>query len=114
MENFNKKKAEIGARIKEIRKKRRMAQEKSAETLMISETRQMSTIERGTTGVSLSPFIDIRKTLETESDYLLFGVTASNAETVLHKYIAKMTPDQLTAALDLVKVYAKSCGIDEV
>lgn len=114
MDDYDKKKVEIGARIQEIRKKRHMTQEILIEKVGIKETQQMSNIERGISGVSLPRFIKICETLEIESDYLLFGVTAAGTETVLHKYIEKMTLDQLTALLELVKVYAKSCGIDEV
>jgi len=42
----------------------------------------------------------------------LFGHTDKSVETVLHDYIKKMNPDQLNNLIELVKVYAKSCGIE--
>mgnify|MGYP002510709152 CR=1 FL=1 len=53
MDDYDKKKVEIGARIQEIRKKRHMTQEILIEKVGIKETQQMSNIERGISGVSL-------------------------------------------------------------
>ncbi len=113
MKRYSKEKAEIGARISEIRQKRKITQEKLAEKAGICNGQQMSAIERGTAGLSLARFKDVCKVLDTEADYLLFGVTAAGTETVLHEYIEKMTPEQLAGLIDLVKIYAKSCGIEE-
>lgn len=113
MIDYEKAKAEIGARIKEIREKRYMTQEVLAEKVNLSTPQQISDIERGIIGVSLERFMNFCQILEIEADYLLFGVSLAGTETVLRKYIEKMMPEQLTGLIDLVKIYAKSCGIDE-
>lgn len=114
MNKYSKDKAEIGARIKEIRVKRKMTQEYLAEKVGISNPQQLSNIECGLAGVSLARFKEICKVLEADANYLLFGITSGNVETVLHNYLKQMTAEQLNNLLDLVKVYAKSCGIDEI
>ena len=73
MNRFNKTNAEIGARIKEIRLKRNLTQEALAEKADISNTQQISNIERGLAGVSIARFKDICKTLNADANYLLFG-----------------------------------------
>lgn len=112
MNNFNQDNAEIGARIREIRLKRHMTQEALAEKANICNPQQMSNIERGLAGFSVARLKDICRVLEVESDYLLFGISASSAETLMHKYIEKMTNTQVENLMELVKLYTKICGID--
>ena len=102
----------IGARIQEIRKKRDLTQENFAEKSGICSSQQVSNIERGVRGCSLNTFIDICQALDFEADYLLFGIRRANVGTQLSKYLEKMTDEQAKYALELVKVYAKSCGIE--
>lgn len=90
-----------------------MTQEVLAEKANICNSQQMSNIERGLAGVSVARFKDICKVLDIEADYLLFGISLNNAETVFHKYLDKMNSSQVENLLELVKVYAKSCGINE-
>jgi transcriptional regulator with XRE-family HTH domain len=114
MYEYGKENAELGARIQEIRLKRNLTQEELAERAGICNAQQMSKIERGMVGLSLARFKDICKVLDIEADYLLFGISITNAETVLNKYVKQMEQEQLNALIDLVKVYAKSCGIKEL
>lgn len=111
MNRFNKTNAEIGARIKEIRAKRNLTQEVLAEKADISNPQQISNIERGLSGISVGKLRDICKVLDVSADYLLFGISSKNVETVLHKFIADMTDEQISNLLEIVKAYAKSCGI---
>lgn len=111
MKNYTKANAEIGTRIQEIRLKRNMTQEVLAEKAGICNAQQMSNIERGLAGLSIPRLKDLCKVLDVEADYILFGNTSNRAETILHKYIEKMTPEQLTNLIELVEVYSKSCGI---
>lgn len=110
MNSYNNK-SEIGSRIQKIRQKRNMTQEYLAEKTNISNAQQISNIERGIAGISLSRFKDICNVLEIESDYLLFGTITEKTETILHTYIKQMTSEQLEILLDIVNAYAKSCGI---
>lgn len=113
MVTYNPENIEIGARIQEIRLKKEMTQEDLAEKAGIGSAQQISNIERGLAGFSVSRLKKICKTLDIEADYLLFGITPSNTETILHQYLEKMTPSQMENLLEIVKAYAKSCGIEE-
>ena len=112
MNKFDKNNAEIGERIKEIRLKRHMTQETLSEKAGICNPQQISNIERGLSGMSIAKFKDICRTLDVDADYILFGVSTHNVETALNKYIKKMTNEQVSNHLEMVKAYAKTCGID--
>ena len=114
MRNYKKENAEIGARIQEIRAKRNMTQEVLAEKAGICNAQQMSSIERGLAGLSISRLKGICKALDIESDYLLFGFTHEKSETILHKYIDKMTSKQLYNLTEIVRLYAQTCGIEDM
>ena len=113
MNKFDKNNAEIGARIKEIRLKRNLTQEAMAEKADICNSQQISNIERGLSGISIGKFKEICRVLDVDADYLLFGVSSRNVETILHKYIEDMTSEQVANLLEMVKAYAKTCGIAE-
>lgn len=112
MKRLNAEYAKIGGRIKEIRLKRNITQEEFAEKANICSGQQVSNIERGVCGISLSKLKDICQVLEIESDYLLFGITSNNAETQLGKYLKQMNDEQIKYVTEFVKLYAKSCGIE--
>ena len=112
MNKFDKNNAEIGERIKEVRLKRGMTQEMLSEKAGVCNPQQISNIERGLSGMSIAKFKDICNALDTDADYILFGVSARNAETVLSKYIGKMTDEQIANLADMVRAYAKTCGIE--
>lgn len=112
MNRFNKTNAEIGARIKEIRLKRNLTQEALAEKADISNTQQISNIERGLSGLSVGKLKDVCIALDIDADYLLFGISSKNVETVLHKFISDMTDEQISNLIEIVKAYAKTCDIN--
>ncbi len=103
---------EVGNRIQEIRLKKKMTQEALAEKANFSSANHVSQVECGVKGISVPKLIELCKVLDVEADYLLFGVKKENAETLISKYLDKMTDEQAEAVLELVKVYAKSCGIE--
>lgn len=103
---------EIGNRIREARIQKGMTQEVLAEKVNFATPQHMSSIECGVKGISVPKLIELCKVLDIEADYLLFGVKKENAETHISKYLDKMTDEQAKAVLELVKVYAKSCGIE--
>jgi len=65
---------EMGLRIKQCRKARKMTQEQLAEAVDISP-HYLYEIERGSKLVSLPILADIALTLQTSMDYLVFGDT---------------------------------------
>lgn len=113
MNKFDKNNAEIGERIKEIRLKRNMTQEALSEKASVCNPQQISNIERGLSGMSIAKFKDICRALDIDADYILFGVSTHNVETILNKYIKKMTNKQVENLVEMVKAYARTCGIEE-
>lgn len=107
-------KIDLGKRIKEFRNKKDITQEAFAEKIDLGTPQQISDIEHGKKGISIPKLMDICEVLGVEADYLLFGVNKSNIDTQFAKYLNHMTDEQLKYALELIKVYAKSCGIDEI
>lgn len=63
---------EMGMRIKQCRKTQNMTQEVLAEKIDIS-AHYMYEIERGMKSVSVSILADLAETLNTSTDYLIFG-----------------------------------------
>ena len=113
MNKLNENNAKIGERIRETRLKRCMTQEMLSEKAGVCNPQQISNIERGLSGMSIAKFKDICTALDIDADYILFGVSTHNVETILNKYIKEMTNEQLTNLLEMVKAYAKTCGIEE-
>lgn len=113
MNKFDSDNAEIGRRIKEIRLKRHMTQKLLSEKAGICNPQQISNIERGLSGVSVAKLKDLCTALDVDADYILFGVSVRSAGSMLDKYIEKMTDEQLANLLEIVKMYAKTCGITE-
>ena len=103
----------IGARIREMRVKRKMTQETFAEKADICSGQHVSNIERGVSGLSISKLMDVCNVLDVEADYLLFGIRTGNVDAQLHKYLKQMTNEQTRYASEFVKVYAKTCGLAE-
>ena len=110
-DRYKKDNAEIGSRVKELREKRKWTQEELAERTGISNSQQVSNIERGLSGMSIPTLKAVCKALDADADYLLFGITAKSTDTVLSKYIKEMTDEQAANLLEMVKAYAKTCGI---
>lgn len=102
----------IGERIKEIRLSKNMTQEMLADKVNLGSAQQISDIERGLCGLSVTKLMEFCKALEIDADYLLFGTATRDAKCSLNKYLSKMTPEQSRCVEDLVSAYAKSCGIN--
>lgn len=101
----------IGARIKTARRNKRYTQEYVAEKLNVS-CQHISDIERGLNGISTPSLMRVCRILEVSSDYILFGticdVSSSNP---INDILNKMTPQQSMYAEEILRTFAKSCGI---
>ena len=73
----------VGERIKELRKKYRLTQEKLAEELNISPV-SMCRIEKGSKGASIDLLVEISNYFNTSLDYLIFGRKVSDLEILLN------------------------------
>lgn len=102
----------IGERIKEIRTKLNITQEALAEMVNLGSGQQISDIERGLCGISITKLIEFCKVLDIDADYLLFGTSSRSKNNPMNKYLSKMTPEQTRCVEQLISTYAKSCGIN--
>ena len=91
-----------------------MTQETLAEKAGICNSQQMSNIERGSAGLSVPRLKAVCRALNIDADYILFGLTTTNAETALHKYIKQMSSEQIDNLMEIIKIYAKTFGIKEI
>ena len=79
---------EIGARISEMRKKRRMTQEELAERMDVS-IQMISNLERGKKAVRPENIVKLCEVLNVSADYVLLGVVSENdIGNVIEKYRA--------------------------
>lgn len=101
----------IGERIKEIRTKLNMTQETLAEQVNLGSGQQISDIERGLCGISITKLIEFCKALDIDADYLLFGTSTRSKNNPINKYLSKMSAEQSRCAEQLISTYAKFCGI---
>ena len=104
--------AAIGERIKEIRTKMNITQEALAEKVSLGGGQQVSDIERGLCGISVTKLIEFCIALNIDADYLLFGTSTRNKNNPMNRYLSKMTAEQSRCAEQLISAYAKSCGIE--
>ena len=103
-------KAELGAKIREVRKECGYTQEKLAEMAEIG-TMYLGEIERGDKMPSLKIFIQIIESLNVSADYILRNELSSGKEYVfdeITKKLDKLTPKQRKAAGDIIDAYIKN------
>lgn len=97
---------EMGMRIKQCRKARKMTQEQLAEYVDISP-HYLYEIERGSKSVSLPILADIAVTLETSLDYLILGTNPNQTEYIytdeLHELLIDMNITQRKNLCRLLK-----------
>ena len=108
MREVNAANAAIGARIQKLRKKRKLTQEVFAEKIELGGPHQISDIERGLCGLSISSLIRICQVLDIDADYLLFGTSTRNPDNPINKYLAAMPPEQSRQAEEFIATYAKT------
>ena len=102
----------IGERIKEIRTKQELTQDGLAEMVNLGSGQQISDIERGLCGISITKLIEFCKALDIDADYLLFGTSTRSKNNPVNRYITKMSAEQSRCHEQLISTYAKTCGIN--
>ncbi|MBE7042651.1 MAG: helix-turn-helix transcriptional regulator [Ruminococcaceae bacterium] len=98
----------IGKRIQQVRKAKRYTQEQLAEMINMS-SQNLSQLERGITGVSVSFLIAICKVLEVSADFILFGVTRFQQSNMINSLLSDLNESQQLYAQKLLEVYVASC-----
>ena len=100
----------IGTRIKNARLNKKYTQEYIAERLNVS-CQHISDIERGLNGMSIPSLMELCRLLEVDADYILFGTISGHNSNPINDILRKMTPQQSMYAEEILRAYAKSCGI---
>lgn len=73
---------QIGMRIAELRRSRKLTQEALAEKLNIT-TKHISHVERGCASLSVKALIELSRALDCSVDYILFGAFEDKATALL-------------------------------
>ena len=102
--------APVGERVKNARVMRELTQEQVANYIGVN-SKHLSSVERGERGLSISSLMDLCKFLDIDADYILFGTITRDNNNPFNTLLLQMTPEQSQYAEELIKVYAKSCGI---
>lgn len=103
-------KSELGARIREARKKKGYTQEKLAEMSDIG-TMYLGEIERGVKMPSMKIFIRILEALDVSADYILRNELTSGRDFIFDEITQKLealTPKQRKTANDILDAYIKN------
>ena len=103
---------EIGGRIKKAREAAGLTQDRFAELIGMG-TKNVSAIERGAVGVSLSAIQKICQVLSISSDDLLFEREAENDVQVLASRLRRLPPEKYDIASDILNKLFEAFAIGE-
>lgn len=92
---------EVGHRVREAREAAGLTQERFAELIGISP-QNVSCVERGLVGVSLTVLRRMCEILHVSSDSLLMGGTAQNKADVLAHRLEKLPPEQFRVVQEVI------------
>ncbi len=86
---------QIGQRIKQVREAAGITQEQFAECIDVS-VQFTSDLERGVVGMSIATLIKVCETLHIPSDYLLFGKTTTEGNSLLEISTTTLTSEEIS------------------
>lgn len=98
---------EIGKRIKSRRLELKLTQEKLAELTNLTDT-YIGAIERATSKCSLETIVTIAKTLDLDMNYLLFGITPKNIDSIFSQTLDKLPSDKKNLYIKLCNSIAQT------
>ena len=93
---------EIGKRIREYRKLKKLSQEQLAEKINISTT-HMSHIETGSTKLSLQVLVDIAKVLNVNTDDLIFEQKPQILVNRINNILSECNEEQIEVITNIVE-----------
>ena len=100
----------IGKRIREARMAKKLTQQELADAIGVG-VQHISDIERGFSGLSLSTLIAMLKVLDCDADYILFGHATNNPNHPYNKITKNMSSEQRMLTEEMLKIFAKGCGV---
>ncbi len=103
---------EIGNRIKKARETAGLTQDRFAELIGMG-TKNVSAIERGAVGVSLSSMQKICQVLSISSDNLLFEHQAENEVQALASRLRRLPPEQFNIAGDILNKLLEAFAVSD-
>jgi transcriptional regulator with XRE-family HTH domain len=103
---------EIGNRIKKAREMAGLTQDRFAELIGMG-TKNISAIERGAVGVSLSSIKKICLILSISSDDLLFESRTENDMSTLTSRLKRLPPEQFNIANDILNKLLEAFAISD-
>lgn len=99
----------MGKRVQQARKARRYTQADLGEIINM-DPNNISSLERGVTGISLSTLISLCKTLDVSADYILFGIESKNQnKNTINIMLSELSEKEQIYAEDLLWVYVEAC-----
>ena len=90
----------MGKRIRSRRLELKLTQERLAELTNLTDT-YIGAIERATSKCSLETIVTIAKTLNLDMDYLLFGITSKNIDSIFSHNLDKLPNDKKDLYIEL-------------
>lgn len=98
----------MGKRLQQTRKARKYTQATLAEKMKMSP-KNLSSIERGATGISISTLISICEILNISADYILFGNKNGNQNNAVNIILSELNEREQIHAEKLLSVYVEAC-----
>lgn len=98
----------MGNRIKQARKIKRYTQAELSECIDMSP-KNMSQVELGLMGISLSTLISICKVLDVSADYILFGIKDNEQKNAVNIMLSELNEKEQLYAENLLSVYVEAC-----
>ena len=103
---------EIGQRIQWRRKQLGLTQEQVAEQVDLTRN-FLTSVERGTRGLSLESVRRLSTTLQVSTDFILFGSINNGDRNHILDLIQPLNTDEIFGLEEIIKIYLKSCGYDK-
>ena len=100
----------VGARMKEMRRRRGLTQAELAARLDYSSERQLQRIENGETSCSVDKLMEIAQVLEVTTDYLLFGIMKVQGDR-FQRCLANKTEKQTEYLYRLLEAAGENMGL---
>lgn len=98
----------MGKRVQQARKAKRYTQAELAEMINMS-SKNVSQLERGMTGISVSTLISICKVLDVSADYILFGIENKSQNNAVSIMLSELSEKEQIYAENLLSVYVEAC-----
>lgn len=95
---------QIGMRIAELRRSRKLTQEALAEKLNVT-TKHISHVERGCASLSVKALIELSRVFDCSLDYIIFGASADKTTSLLPDTILEILHSGQRSDIDRLNRY---------